>query len=199
MLALLYSFAEVIFLTFYFFFFNYLVGKNRNSEISPDTNAELPEYDKVNAYGIISQVLFPCLHACLVTQSWLTLCDPSDCSIPGSSIHGIFQARILEQVAVSFSMESSWSRDWTCTSCVSWIAGRFFPYSAIREALLLPYSPVIIYLFFLNFCWHIVALQCCVSSTVQFCRGYILDFLFFLFNQNEFIIFILTECYPEKV
>ena len=38
-----------------------------------------------------------------VTQSCLTLCDPMDCSLPGSSVHGIFQARILEWVAISFS------------------------------------------------------------------------------------------------
>ena len=37
----------------------------------------------------------------------LTLCHPMDCSLPGSSIHGIFQARILEWVAISFSRESS--------------------------------------------------------------------------------------------
>ena len=40
---------------------------------------------------------------CSVTQSCLTLCDPMDCSLPGSSVHGIFQARILEWVAISFS------------------------------------------------------------------------------------------------
>ena len=40
----------------------------------------------------------------LVTQSCLTLCDPVDCSLPGSSIHGIFQARSLEWTAISFSM-----------------------------------------------------------------------------------------------
>ena len=40
-------------------------------------------------------------------QSCLTLCDPMDCSLPGSSIHGIFQARILEWVAISFSRASS--------------------------------------------------------------------------------------------
>ena len=131
-----------------FFFFNSLVRKNRNSEISPDTNAKLPGYYKANAHRITFQVLFLCLHVCLVTRSWLTLCDPSDCSSPGSSIHGIFQTRILQQVAISFSVESSWSRDWNCISCVSWIAGRFFPYWAIREALLLPYSHVIVYLFF---------------------------------------------------
>ena len=40
-------------------------------------------------------------------QSCWTLCDPMDCSLPGSSIHGIFQARILEWVAISFSRGSS--------------------------------------------------------------------------------------------
>ena len=44
---------------------------------------------------------------CLVTQSYLTLCDPMDCSLPGSSIHGISQARILEWVAISSSRGSS--------------------------------------------------------------------------------------------
>ena len=45
-----------------------------------------------------------------------------DCSPPGSSVHGIFQARILEWFAISFSRESSWPRDWTRISWVSWIA-----------------------------------------------------------------------------
>ena len=38
-----------------------------------------------------------------VAQSCLTLSDPMDCSLPGSSIHGIFQARVLEWVAITFS------------------------------------------------------------------------------------------------
>ena len=59
----------------------------------------------------------------LVTQSCLTLCDPVDCSPPGSSVHGILQARILEWVAIPFSRESSPSRDQTW---VSYITGRFF-------------------------------------------------------------------------
>ena len=46
-----------------------------------------------------------------VSQSCPTLCDPMDCSLPGSSIHGIFQARVLEWVAVSFSRRSSQPRD----------------------------------------------------------------------------------------
>ena len=46
-------------------------------------------------------------------QSCPTLCDPMDCSSPGSSVHGIFQARLLEWVATSFSRGSSWPRDCT--------------------------------------------------------------------------------------
>ena len=49
----------------------------------------------------------------LVTQLCPTLCDPMDCSPPGSSVHGIFQARILEQVAIPFSRGSSQPRDQT--------------------------------------------------------------------------------------
>ena len=49
-----------------------------------------------------------------VTQSGQTLYNLMDCSLSGSSVHGIFQARILEWVAISFSRRSSQSRDWTC-------------------------------------------------------------------------------------
>ena len=56
-------------------------------------------------------------------QSCPTLCDPMDCGPPGSSVHGILQARILKWVAISFSRRSSWPRNQTRVSC---IAGRFF-------------------------------------------------------------------------
>ena len=58
-----------------------------------------------------------------VTQSCPTLSDPVDCSLPGSSIHGILQARILEWVTIFFSRVSSWTRD---RSRVSRIGGRHF-------------------------------------------------------------------------
>ena len=48
-----------------------------------------------------------------VTQSCPTLCDPIDCSLPDSSVHGILQARVLEWVAIAFFRGSSWPRDWT--------------------------------------------------------------------------------------
>ena len=60
-----------------------------------------------------------------VLQSCPALCNPMDCSPPGSCVYGIHQTRILEWVAMPFSRGSSWLRDRThiCSSC---IAGRFF-------------------------------------------------------------------------
>ena len=54
----------------------------------------------------------------LVTQLCLTLCNPLDCSTPGSSVHAIFQARVLERVAMPSSRGSSWPKDQTQASCV---------------------------------------------------------------------------------
>ena len=65
-----------------------------------------------------------------VTSSCPTLCDPMDWSPPGSSVHGILQARLLEWVAIPFCRGSSWPRDRTWDSCT---AGRFFTHWATRE------------------------------------------------------------------
>ena len=67
----------------------------------------------------------------LVAQLCPTLCDPVDCSLLGSSVHGILQTRILEWVAIPFSRGSFQPRDWTQ---VSYIAGRFFTIWTIRKA-----------------------------------------------------------------
>ena len=64
----------------------------------------------------------------LVAQLCPTLCNPMDYSLPGSSVHWISQARILEWIAVPIS----WPRDWAQVSC---IAGRFLTIQVIREAL----------------------------------------------------------------
>ena len=60
-------------------------------------------------------------------------CDPLDCGLSGSSVHGMFQARVLEWVVISFSRGSSWLRDWTL---VSHIVGRCFTIWATRKALI---------------------------------------------------------------
>ena len=60
------------------------------------------------------------LFVCVLSRVWL-FCDPMNYSPPGSSVHGIFQARVLEWVAISCSRGSSGPRDWTCISWVSCI------------------------------------------------------------------------------
>ena len=67
-----------------------------------------------------------------VTQPCPTLCNPMDCSLLGSSVHGIFQAIVLEWIAISFSRGSSQPRDWTQ---VSRIVDRHFTVWATREVL----------------------------------------------------------------
>ena len=67
----------------------------------------------------------------LVTQLCLTLYDPMDCNLPGSSVQGILQAEILEWVAISFSKDFSPPRD---QAWVSHIAGTLFTNWAIGEA-----------------------------------------------------------------
>ena len=62
----------------------------------------------------------------LVTQSCLTLCDPMDCSLRGSSVHGISQERIVKWAANSYSRGSSWPKDQAPISVSPALAGRFF-------------------------------------------------------------------------
>ena len=76
-------------------------------------------------FQIINQVnQSALLRACV--QQCPTLCNHIDYSSPGSSVHGIAQAKILEWVAMFTSRVSSWSKDQTHNSCVSCLVGRFF-------------------------------------------------------------------------
>ena len=79
----------------------------------------------------IKYMVYVCAYM-LVAQSCLTLCDPMDCSLPGSSVHGILQTRLLQWVFIPFSRGSFRPRDWTW---VSYIVGRFFTVWATRETL----------------------------------------------------------------
>ena len=108
-----------------------------------------------------------------VAQSCLTPCDPMDYSLPCSSIHGIFQARVLEWVAISFSRGSSWPRDRTW---VSHIVGRCFTIWATREA---PYIYRYRYIYQRPTTEHIskfidlavLSLHCCVRSSLVVASG----------------------------
>ena len=68
--------------------------------------------------GVLNKVIY-FNYACVYTQFYLTLCESS---LPGSSVHGIFQVSILEQVTISFSRGSSQPRDRTHVSCVSYVS-----------------------------------------------------------------------------
>ena len=70
-----------------------------------------------NVRACVSQVIS--IVFVLVPQMCPTLCNPVDCSPPGSSVHGIFQARVLEWGAISFSRGSSWPRAQTWVSCTA--------------------------------------------------------------------------------
>ena len=113
------------------------------------------------------------MYTCSVAQLCLTPCDPVDYSLPGSSVHGILQARILKWVAISFSRGSSWPRDQSSVSYIGrWILYRLShlgsPYSAL---------PAFIHLF----STHTEAQLCAlVQYAVAKKTGMVMDF-----NQNH--------------
>ena len=76
----------------------------------------------MSTYYVLDKILSP-FCVCVIAQSCLILCDLRDYSLPGSSAHGILQARILEWVAIPFSRAFSQPRDQTQ---VSYIADGFF-------------------------------------------------------------------------
>ena len=122
----------------------------------------------------------------LLAQSCPTLCDPVDCSRPGSSVRGILQARMLEQIVISSSRGSSPPRDQTHSSCVSCICRQFFTASTTREAhssskpnLFLQQLKSVTKLYFFV-CFNFVFMYCskrillCVSEQNRGCFGAIL-------------------------
>ena len=111
-------------------------GWNRGWGRSPDLPA-IAWNETLNTFpqeiqGLLSaNRITECPSESEVAQSCPTLCDPMDYSLPGSSVRGIFQARVLEWIAISFSRGSSQPRDWTQVSC---IAGKCFTVWATTEA-----------------------------------------------------------------
>ena len=84
-----------------------------------------------------SSILFICrLCVCEHAQSCPTLCDPMDCSLPGSSVHGIFQVRILERSAIPSSKGTSQPRGQTLLSCVFSVGKWILYHWATWEALI---------------------------------------------------------------
>ena len=133
---------------------------------------------------------------CSVAQSCLTLCNPMDCSPPGSSVHGIFQARILEWVDISSSRGSSQFRDPIRVSC---IAGVFFTAEPPRKPCSKP----------LNLCHsypphcRLLVLFCNLQTVYNSFWAVSLDFPCFylqahLQKHTDFNLF-LSQSWREKV
>ena len=117
--------------------------------------------------------------------SYLTLCATVDCSLPGSSVAGILQARILEWVVMPSSRWSSRPRDWTQVSYVSCIDRGFFTVSATREA------PIFTDPGFLS----VACIRAHINVGVKLCH-----FLSFWFQESNFcwkIQSISRLCWPE--
>ena len=114
----------------------------------------------------------------LVAQSCLTLCDPKDSSPPGSSVHGILQARILEWIAIPFSRGSSWPRDWTRVSCIARQILYLLSYRQVLDA---------------NYPWSLVksgfskSISCFFSIEKQFFPLLLLSLLQFLTMSNIYL------------
>ena len=130
--------------------------------LSVSMSAPPPHHQTVTSFGTewVSEV----------AQSCPTLCDPMDCSLSGSSIHGIFQAIVLEWVAISFSRVSSRLRDRTW---ISLIIDRCFTIWATREGGTEPGPYTFYCILFLAQVWNVIGAHIChvflkINSSILF-------------------------------
>ena len=112
--------------------------------------------------NIINEISYFFIYV-LVILSCPTLCDPMDCSWPGSSIHGIFQARVMEQVATSWACTGPMDR--THVSSSPTLAGRFFTFWTSKEVLFVIYRALLKFFHFYKF----YGLFCNNLSCIKYC------------------------------
>ena len=112
-----------------------------------------------------------CLHAKLL-QLCLTLCDPMNCSLPGSSVHRILLARILDWVVILSSRGSSPPRDQTKVSMSPSLASSFFFFKMLWE----------IYLFIIYLFWRLITLQYCIGFAIHWHESSTGVYMFHILN-----------------
>ena len=124
--------------------------------------------------SVMCQVSYSAFHlycvTCCVSSHVQLFCDPMGYSPPGSSIHGISQARILECIAISFSRESAWTRDQICVSCIS---GGFFSHWTTREFCTTEFVLFYDWFFFFGFNLLFLSLFWWFSIWIFFFEGFI--------------------------
>ena len=113
---------------------------------------------RLTLYHSVTHSLSVLLHV-LLAQSCPPLCDLVDCSLPGSSVHGILPVKMLSWVAISFSRGSSQPRDWTPVAC---IGSRFFAVWATREPS--AWSQMANRVGF-----NVITCKICINSTLRSC------------------------------
>ena len=118
-----------------------------------------------------------------VTQSYPILCDPVDCSPPGSSIHGILQARVLEWVAISFSWGSSQPRDQTLC-CIVGTYYSFCIWVVSANSKLQSFSHT------LPLGNHNFVLYVCESVSISEIRSFVSHFRFHLWVTYDICLFL---------
>ena len=126
----------------------------------------------LDSYLFPSHSSYSPLHACMLTQSFPTLCDPIDCSLSDSSVHGIFQAKILEWVAIFFSRRFPGHRDWTMSPA---LAGILYHWTT-WEACIKPWKLVICSLFMYD---------CYFKNDIEIESHYIKPFGIGFFTQHN--------------
>ena len=104
----------------------------------------------------LCQIFLMCVYAQLLSNV-LTVCDPIDCCLSGSFVCGVLQARIPEWIAISYSRESSWTRDWSCVSYVSCV-GRQILYHGVTWEVPCFWPFLFIYLSYFWLCCVFTAL-----------------------------------------
>ena len=114
---------------------------------------------------------------------WLS---PSNCSMPGSSVHGIFQARILERVAISSFRGFSQPRDWTCISSISYIGRQILYHCATWELhngiLLSNKKDVLITLIQATTCMKLICIMLSERSQIQKASYCVIPFILIFFK-----------------
>ena len=105
-------------------------------ELTPEATKSVSKQSKVSRKVSAPKLVFIASHCvCSVTQLCPTLCYPMGCRPPGSSVHGVLQARILEWRAISFSRGSPKPAIEPASLASPALAGRFFTTTAAWEAL----------------------------------------------------------------
>ena len=139
-------------------------------------------FGKVNQFVLnrIKETQTGLMHACSVSKSCPTLCNPMNCSPPGSSVHGILQARILKWDAISFSWGSSHPRNRIQVLC-------FLQWQVVSLLLAPPGKPIHMYLHI-----HILWLYQSIASFI-YC-----DFAY-IFGSNSKSWFIIALFHPKCI